>query len=90
VLDELDLVLVMTVNPGFGGQKLIEGVLPKIERVRSMIERRGLATLVEVDGGVKPENVARFTSAGAQVLVAGSAVFGASDRGAAIRALRGA
>ncbi|MDP2306289.1 MAG: ribulose-phosphate 3-epimerase [Pseudomonadota bacterium] len=89
VLDELDLVLLMTVNPGFGGQSLIERVFPKIERVREAIVRRGLPTLVEVDGGVKPSNARRFVDAGAQVLVAGSAVFGATDRAAAIRAIRG-
>jgi ribulose-phosphate 3-epimerase len=89
VLDELDLVLLMTVNPGFGGQSLIERVFPKIERVRETIVRRGLSTVVEVDGGVKPANARRFVDAGADVLVAGSAVFGASDRAAAIRAIRG-
>jgi ribulose-phosphate 3-epimerase len=90
VLDELDLVLLMTVNPGFGGQGLIERVFPKIERVRESIVRRGLATRVEVDGGVKPANARRFIDAGADVLVAGSAVFGAPDRAAAIAAIRGA
>lgn len=89
VLDECDLVLLMTVNPGFGGQSLIERVFPKIERVRQEIERRGLTTLVEVDGGVKPSNARRFVDAGAHVMVAGSAVFGAADRAAAIRAIRG-
>lgn len=88
VLDELDLVLLMTVNPGFGGQSLIERVFPKIERVREMIDKRGLKTLVEADGGVKPANARRFVDAGAQVLVAGSAVFGAADRAGAIRAIR--
>lgn len=87
VLDELDLVLIMSVNPGFGGQSLIEAVFPKIERLRATIEARGLSTLIEVDGGVKPDNAARFTAAGAQVLVSGSGVYGAVDRGAAIRAL---
>jgi ribulose-phosphate 3-epimerase len=89
VLDELDLVLLMTVNPGFGGQSLIERVFPKMERVRETIEKRGLKALVEADGGVKPSNARRFVDAGAQVLVAGSAVFGAPDRAAAIRAIRG-
>lgn len=88
VLDLCDLVLVMTVNPGFGGQSLIEAMFPKIERLRRMIDERGLPTLIEVDGGVKPENAARFTAAGAHVLVAGSAVYGAKDRGAAIAALK--
>ncbi len=87
VLDELDLVLVMSVNPGFGGQSLIEAVFPKIERLRAEIDRRGLPTLIEVDGGVKPDNAHRFTAAGAHVLVSGSGVFGAEDRAAAIAAL---
>ncbi len=90
VLDELDLVLCMSVNPGFGGQSLVPAVFGKVERIRKEIDRRGLSTLIEVDGGVKPENAARFTAAGAHVLVAGSAVFGAKDRRAAIDALRAA
>ncbi len=89
VLDDLDLVLVMSVNPGFGGQSLIDAVFPKIERLRETIDRRGLGTLIEVDGGVKPSNARRFEDAGAHVLVAGSAVFGAKDRAAAITAVRG-
>jgi ribulose-phosphate 3-epimerase len=90
VLDLCDLVLVMSVNPGFGGQSLIEQVFPKIERLRRSIDARGLSTLIEVDGGVKPENAKRFTEAGAHVLVAGSAVYGAKDRTAAIRAIAAA
>jgi ribulose-phosphate 3-epimerase len=89
VLETLDLVLVMSVNPGFGGQSLIERVFPKIERLKTEITQRGLKTLVEVDGGVKPANARRFIDAGADVLVAGSAVFGASDRAGAIAAIRG-
>lgn len=88
VLDTLDLVLVMSVNPGFGGQSLIERVFPKIERIQAEIQRRGLATRVEVDGGVTPGNARRFRDAGADVLVAGSAVFGAADRAGAIAAIR--
>lgn len=88
VLEGLDLVLVMSVNPGFGGQRLIEGVFPKIERLRKRIDQAGLSTLIEVDGGVKPDNADRFTSAGAHVLVAGSAVYGSADRAAAITALK--
>ena len=90
VLDGLDLVLCMTVNPGFGGQSLIEAVFPKVERLRKQIDRRGLGTLIEVDGGVKPSNAHQFVGAGAHVLVAGSAVFGAQDRVAAISAIRSA
>ena len=88
VLDELDLVLVMSVNPGFGGQSLIEGVFPKIEALRERIDARGLSTLIEVDGGVKPGNAHRFTAAGAHALVAGSGIYGAADRAAAIAALK--
>jgi ribulose-phosphate 3-epimerase len=90
VLDELDLVLVMSVNPGFGGQSFIEGQLRKIETLRSMIEARGLSTLIEVDGGVTPANAGRIVAAGARALVAGSAVFGAGPEryGEAIAALK--
>ena len=90
VLDELDLVLVMSVNPGFGGQSLIEAVFPKISRLRAEIDRRGLSTHIQVDGGVKADNAWRFVEAGADVLVSGSGVFGAKDRRAAIAALRAA
>lgn len=88
VLEVTDLVLCMTVNPGFGGQSLIERVFPKIERIRRRIDQLGLPTLIEVDGGVKPANAHQFINAGAHVLVAGSAVFGAKDRAAAIAAIR--
>ncbi len=90
VLDDVDLVLVMSVNPGFGGQSLIPGAFDKLARLRGMIDARGLATLLEVDGGVKPDNARLFTEAGADVLVSGSGVFGAADRAAAIAALRAA
>ena len=88
VLEELDLVLVMSVNPGFGGQSLIERVFPKIERIRQRIDALGLDTLIQVDGGVKTHNAHRFTEAGAHVLVSGSGVFKADDRTAAIHALQ--
>lgn len=90
VLDVTDLVLCMTVNPGFGGQSLIDRVFPKVEKIRREIDRRGLATLIEVDGGVTPQNARRFVDAGAHAMVAGSAVFGVTDRAGAIRAIRGA
>lgn len=90
VLEELDLVLVMSVNPGFGGQSLIERVFPKIERIANRIDQLGLQTLIEVDGGVKLHNAQQFVNAGANVLVSGSGVFGAPDRKAAIDGLRGA
>jgi ribulose-phosphate 3-epimerase len=90
VLPELDMVLLMSVNPGFGGQKFIEAVVPKIEALRATITRRGLATNIEVDGGVAPDTVGRVVRAGANVLVAGSAIFGAPnhDYRGAIQALR--
>ncbi len=90
VLDELDLVLVMSVNPGFGGQSFIDSQLRKIEAIRAMIERRGLKTILEVDGGVTPKNSAAVLSAGANALVAGSAVFGGGpdNYASAIAALR--
>ncbi|WP_270374240.1 ribulose-phosphate 3-epimerase [Marinicauda sp. Alg238-R41] len=75
VLDSLDLVLVMSVNPGFGGQSFIDDQLRKIETLRARIDKRGLATLIEVDGGVNPETAKRCVAAGANALVAGSAVF---------------
>lgn len=90
VLEKLDLVLVMSVNPGFGGQSLIDRVFPKMEKIRARIEQMGLSTLIEVDGGVKADNARRFVDAGAHVLVSGSGVFGARDRAAAIAAIKAA
>ena len=90
VLEEIDLVLVMSVNPGFGGQSLIERVFPKIERIANRIQTLGVDTLIEVDGGVKIHNAKQFIDAGANVLVSGSGVFGADDRRAAIEAIRNA
>ncbi len=88
VLGDVDQVLVMTVNPGFGGQKFIESMLPKIEVLRGWIDDRGLDVALEVDGGVASETIGRAASAGADVFVAGTAVFGAPDYGEAIRSLR--
>jgi ribulose-phosphate 3-epimerase len=90
VLDEIDLVLIMTVNPGFGGQKFLRSQLPKIRRVREMIGDRDIR--LELDGGITAENAAECVAAGADVLVAGSAVFkgGAEMYAANIAALRGA
>jgi len=90
VLDEVDLVLVMSVNPGFGGQSLIESSFRKIETIRERAVRRDLGLDIQVDGGVKPDNARRFTDAGANVLVAGSGIYKAADRTAAIRALKDA
>ncbi|MFQ5428109.1 MAG: ribulose-phosphate 3-epimerase [Thermodesulfobacteriota bacterium] len=75
ILDDLDLVLVMSVNPGFGGQSFIPGALKKIKAIRSLISERGLGTELEVDGGVKVDNIAEVVSAGADVVVAGSGIF---------------
>ncbi len=80
-LDKLDMVLLMSVNPGFGGQKFIPHVLEKARRVRRMIDERGLATRLEIDGGVGPANIAEVARAGVDTFVAGSAVFGAARDG---------
>ncbi len=87
VLDGADLVLAMTVNPGFGGQAFLEGVLPKVARLRQLIGDRPIA--LEVDGGITAETAPGAIAAGAGVLVAGTAVFGRPDRRQAIAALRG-
>ena len=79
VLEDADLVMLMSVNPGFAGQRFIEHTYEKVERLREMIDRRHLPTLIEVDGGVCRENAARLYEAGADVLVAGSAVFRAQN-----------
>lgn len=88
ILDELDLVLIMSVNPGFGGQAFIPSALDKISALRQRITQRGLATEIEVDGGVKIDNIRQIVAAGADVLVAGSAVFSTDDYAATISALR--
>lgn len=88
VLGHLDMVLLMTVNPGFGGQAFIPEVLPKIERLRKMIEERGLHLEIEVDGGISPDTVHLVSSAGADVFVAGSAIFGSPDYSGTIRLMR--
>lgn len=88
VIADLDLVLLMTVNPGFGGQSFIEACLPKIHALRGMLDKRGLETELEVDGGVKVDNIARIAHAGADVFVAGSAVFNSPDYLATINALK--
>lgn len=88
ILDELDLVLIMSVNPGFGGQSFIPSALDKIRALRQRISERGLATELEVDGGVKIDNIREVVAAGADVLVAGSAIFNTDDYAATIAALR--
>ena len=87
-LASLDLVLLMSVNPGFGGQQFIAAVLPKIAEARRRIEASGREVWLEVDGGVKPDNIAQIARAGADTFVAGSAVFGSRDYAATIRDLR--
>jgi ribulose-phosphate 3-epimerase len=88
VLGDVDMVLVMTVNPGFEGQAFIPEMVPKIERLRKMIDQKGLNTDIEVDGGISPETIAQVSAAGANVFVAGSAIFYSKDYGQTIRAMR--
>lgn len=88
VLGEVDMVLLMSVNPGFGGQSFIESTVDKVRRLRAMLDARGLSAEIEVDGGINAETARRVVEAGATVLVAGSYVFGAKDYAQAIRSLR--
>ena len=88
VLDLCGIVLVMSVNPGFGGQAFLPSVLPKIRALRRLCDERGLDTIIEVDGGLSGDNAWRVIDAGARAIVAGSAVFGAGDYAAAIAAIR--
>ncbi len=87
VLDEVDYVLLMSVNPGFGGQKFIPSSLNKLRRLREMIRLRRADVRIEIDGGVEPKNAADIVAAGAEILVAGSAIFGKPDPGEAVREL---
>ena len=88
ILPELDMVLLMSVNPGFGGQQFIPSALDKIRALKQQISSRNLQVAIEVDGGIKSTNAALIRAAGADILVAGTAIFDAPDYGAAIRALR--
>jgi ribulose-phosphate 3-epimerase len=88
LLAEIDMILVMTVEPGFGGQSFIEGTLPKIRRAREAVSESGLDVWIQVDGGVSRETIERAADAGANVFVAGSAVYGAEDIPAEIATLR--
>jgi ribulose-phosphate 3-epimerase len=88
VLDKVDLVLIMSVNPGFGGQNFIESALEKIRRVRKVIDDSGFPVRLEVDGGVTADNIGRVAAAGADIFVAGSAIFGSDDYAATISAMR--
>ncbi len=88
VLNDLDMVLIMSVNPGFGGQKFIPEVVPKISSLREMIKKRDLETEIEIDGGIGPETIALVSSAGAEVFVAGSAIFYSEDYRKTIQLMR--
>ena len=87
-LSQVDLLLVMTVHPGFGGQSFMEGVVPKIAAARKAIDKAGLPVVLEVDGGIDPHTAPLVTRAGARLLVAGNAIFGQADRVGAARAIR--
>lgn len=89
VIEDIDMVLLMTVNPGFGGQKFIEQVLPKIRQVKDLVDKKGLSVEIEVDGGVNEETARKCVEAGANVLVAGSAIYNEKDRKQAIEKIRG-
>ena len=78
----------MSVNPGFGGQEFIPESLEKVRRLRKMIDERGLKTRIEIDGGINAENIAEITSAGAEIIVSGSSIFGAKDPAVALRQMR--
>ncbi|AXM87929.1 ribulose-phosphate 3-epimerase [Anoxybacillus ayderensis] len=88
IIEDIDLVLFMTVNPGFGGQSFIPAVLPKIRAFSTLVRERGLSVEIEVDGGIHAETAKRCVQAGANVLVAGSAIYNQADRAQAIRAIR--
>lgn len=88
VIEQLDLILLMSVNPGFAGQTFIEGTLPKIQATRGIIERSGRAIRLEVDGGIKVDNIRRIAEAGADTFVLGSAIFDSTDYRAAMKTLR--
>jgi ribulose-phosphate 3-epimerase len=87
-LEKLDMVLLMSVNPGFGGQSFIPSALPKLAQVRRLIDQSGLAVRLEIDGGVKVDNIQAIAAAGADTFVAGSAIFGSNDYTATIAAMR--
>ena len=89
VLEDLDLVLLMSVNPGFGGQSFIPSALDKLRKVRARIDATGRPIRLEIDGGVKPDNIAEIAAAGADTFVAGSAIFGQPDYAAVIARMRG-
>ncbi len=89
ILPDIDVLLIMTVNPGFGGQKFITGMLPKIRRAKELARSRGLEPAIEVDGGVTAENIGSLAEAGADIFVAGAAVFGSPSYSEAITRMKG-
>lgn len=88
ILDDVDFVLLMTVNPGFGGQKFLRTMLPKIKRLKEIIDQRGLSVEIEVDGGIGVDNIREVSQAGAEIFVAGNAIFGSSNYQKTIREMR--
>lgn len=90
VLDEIDLVLFMTVNPGFGGQKFIHSVIPKVKQLSDIIRERGLPIEIEIDGGINEETIIPCVEAGATIFVAGSAIYNETDRAAALQRIKAA
>lgn len=88
VLEDIDLVLFMTVNPGFGGQKFIQSVVPKVEALSQTIKDKGLSVDIQIDGGINEETIVPCAQAGANVFVAGSAIFGKQDRAQALQAIK--
>ena len=90
VLADVDMVLFMTVNPGFGGQKFIESVVPKVEALSKMVKERGLKINIEIDGGINAETIIPCAKAGANIFVAGSAIFGKEDRAKALQEIKAA
>lgn len=89
ILPDIDLLLIMTVNPGFGGQKFIAGMLPKIRKARELAQARGLGLAIEVDGGVTPDNIGTLAEAGADIFVAGAAIFGSPSYSDTIARMKG-
>ncbi|MDU1454700.1 MAG: ribulose-phosphate 3-epimerase [Paeniclostridium sordellii] len=88
VLKDVDMVLIMTVNPGFGGQSFIDGMIDKIKELKLLIDEQGLEVDIQVDGGIKPSNVDKVVKAGANVIVAGSAIFNSDDIDATVKEFR--
>lgn len=88
ILNDIDMVLIMTVNPGFGGQSFIGTMIDKIKELKSLIDEKGLDVDIQVDGGIKPSNVSEVVKAGANVIVAGSAIFNSDDIGATVKEFR--